>query len=136
MIKLYSFMIDCPDPEKLARFYAALLDWEVVFVSDEYACAGARGTHQGAYPCLTFQKNEDYTPPVWPDEPHAQQQMAHLDFAVDDIPSAVEHALKCGAQVAKAQFDEHWKVMIDPAGHPFCLCDMKQMMQSEHFALI
>lgn len=134
-IKLYSCTIDCVNPKELAAFYAALLDWTEVFSDEDYAAVAAPGTQQGEYPGLLFQRNPDYLPPVWPEEADKQQQMAHLDFAVNDLEEAVQHALACGATVAKAQFSDHWKVMFDPAGHPFCLCLMKDIMESKHFAL-
>ena len=62
-------------------------------------------------------------PPVWPEEPGAQQQMAHLDFIVPDretMPQAVQHALACGAAMAPVQFSDSWVTLTDPAGHPFC----------------
>ena len=121
-IKLLEFMLDCKAPHALAEFYAALLKWEIVFDYDEYAGVYPTGLTQGAYPCIAFQRNPDYKPPVWPEEPDAQQQMAHIDFAVNDLEKAVEHAIQCGATMAGNQFDEHCKVMFDPAGHPFCLC--------------
>ncbi len=134
-IKTYSFTLDCKAPHELAKFYAALLNWEVVFFDEEYACVGAPGAQQGAYPGITFQRNPEYQPPVWPEEAGAQQQMAHFDFAVNDVEKAVQHAIRCGAALAKAQFSDNWRVMLDPAGHPFCLCQMKSLMESAHFAL-
>lgn len=62
--------------------------------------------------------------------------MTHLDFAVNQLEEAVQYAVSCGATVAEQQFSEHWRVMIDPAGHPFCLCRMASLFQSEHFALL
>lgn len=135
-IKMYAVTVDCKDPHALAAFYAALLRWEIVFFNEEYAVIGAPGTQQGAYPGITFQRNPEYKPPVWPTAPEAQQQMAHLDFAVNDVEKAVEHAIHCGATVADKQFSEDWTVMIDPAGHPFCLCQMKSLIESAHFALL
>ena len=44
------------------------------------ACVGAPGTEQGAYPGITFQKNTDYQPPVWPAEPDAQQDHGAFGF--------------------------------------------------------
>ena len=61
--------------------------------------------------------------------------MAHLDFAVNDLEQAVAHALACGAVIAEQQFSDGWRVMFDPEGHPFCLCNMKEMFDSEGFAL-
>lgn len=136
-IKLYAFTLDCKEPYELAKFYAALLGWEIPFHYEEFTCVGAPGARQGAYPGITFQYNPDYVPPVWPDEPQAQQQMAHLDFVVDDLDEAVRHAIQCGATVAEAQFTEEWRVMLDPAGHPFCLCrDQAALFESPHFALL
>jgi len=135
-IKMYSFTIDCKDPHGLAKFYAELLNWKIVFADEEYACVSAPGTKQGAYPCILFQMNPEYEPPVWPEKPEAQQQMAHLDFAVNDLEKAVDHAIKCGATVSDEQFSDSWRVMFDPAGHPFCLCQMKSIIESAHFALL
>lgn len=134
-IKLYTFTVDCTDPYELAKFYAALLKWEIPFHDADWACVGAPGAEQGAYPGILFQRNPEYQPPVWPAKPQAQQQMAHLDFAVNDLDQAVAHAVCCGAAVAAEQFSDDWKVMLDPAGHPFCLCRMNAMMESPHFAL-
>lgn len=64
---------------------------------------------------------DDYVPPVWPTTREAQQQMAHLDFHVSNVEEAVAHALSCRATLSETQYDEGWRVMIDPAGHPFCL---------------
>ncbi|MGL5434062.1 MAG: VOC family protein [Lachnospiraceae bacterium] len=135
-IKMYSFTMDCLNPNELAKFYAALLKWEIVYFDEEYACIGAPGTQQGTYPGITFQRNPQYKPPVWPVEPEAQQQMAHIDFAVNDLEKTVQYAIHCGATIADEQFSENWIVMIDPAGHPFCLCQMKSIIESAHFALL
>jgi predicted enzyme related to lactoylglutathione lyase len=135
-IRMYSFTLDCKDPYELAKFYAGLLHWEIPFHNEEYACIAAPGTAQGAYPGITFQRNPVYTPPVWPEKTKAQQQMAHLDLAVDDLEKAVQHAIHCGATIADEQFSDTWTVMLDPAGHPFCLCQMKPVFESSHFALL
>lgn len=135
-IKMYAFTVDCIDPYALAKFYADLLGWVIPFHDADWACIGAPGTEQGAYPGITFQRNPDYRPPVWPEKPGTQQQMAHLDFAVTDLEEAVRHAIRCGATVANEQFSEEWRVMLDPAGHPFCLCRMNPIFESPHFGLL
>ena len=135
-IKMSAFTLDCKDPHELAKFYAALLKWEIPFYDGEYVIVGAPGINQGAYPSITFQRNPEYKTPVWPEEPEAQQQMAHIDFAVNDLEKAVQHAIQCGAKIAEKQFSDSWTVMFDPAGHPFCLCQMKHIFESPHFALL
>ena len=135
-IKMYSFTLDCQDPRELAEFYAALLKWDTRVINEDWAYVNAPGTGQGAYPGILFQRNPEYKPPVWPEEPEAQQQMAHLDFAVNDLEKATEYAIQCGATIADQQLSSKWIVMFDPAGHPFCLCEMKSIMEGEHFSLL
>lgn len=62
-----------------------------------------------------------YTPPVWPGMADAPQMMAHLDIAVDDLDAAVDYACSLGATQADHQPQDDVRVMLDPAGHPFCL---------------
>ena len=135
-IRILSFTVDCKEPHELAKFYAALLKWEIGFYDDEYAWVYAPGTNYGTYPHILFQRNPEYKPPVWPEESDAQQQMAHIDFVVNDLDKAVQHAIHCGATIADKQFPDNWKVMFDPAGHPFCLCQMKEIFENAHFALL
>lgn len=135
-IKMYAFTVDCTEPYELAKFYAALLKWEIPFHNEDYACVGAPGAEQGAYPGITFQRNPQYKPPVWPEKTSAQQQMAHLDFAVNNLDEAIQYAVHCGATIAENQFSDDWRVMLDPAGHPFCLCQMKTVFESPDFALL
>ena len=47
--------------------------------------------------------------------------MMHLDIQVDDLDEAVAFALEGGAELAAFQPQETVRVMLDPAGHPFCL---------------
>lgn len=135
-IKMYAFTLDCKDPYALAKFYAELLTWEIAFHDEDWACVGAPGTKQGTYPGILFQRNLSYKPPVWPENSTDQQQMAHLDFAVNNLENAVQYAVQCGAVVANTQFSEDWRVMLDPAGHPFCLCQIKSIFESTDFALL
>ena len=67
------------------------------------------------------QKAESYEPPVWPPEPGKQGMQMHIEVEVDDLAAAVEHAVELGARVAEHQPQENVRVMLDPAGHPFCL---------------
>lgn len=75
----------------------------------------------GDGPALGFGRVDGYERPAWPD-PHASKQY-HLDLAVDDIAVAEAKALELGATLAEPQPGTTWRVLIDPAGHPFCLTD-------------
>lgn len=69
---------------------------------------------------LVFQQIKNYQRPIWPEEDGKQQQMIHMDFYSDDVEKDVERALNYGASLAKYQSGD-WKVLLDPAGHPFCI---------------
>lgn len=107
-------VIDCPDPAGLAAFYGALLDWPVE-VDDGWADIRA---DYGA--CISFQQVDDYRPPNWPSQEVPQQ--FHLDFLVDDLDVAEAAALELGAVKAEHQPGTSFRVYLDPASHPFCLC--------------
>jgi hypothetical protein len=62
-IKMYALTLDCKDPYELAKFYAALLKWEIAFHEEEYVVVGPPGTNEGEYPCIAFQRNLEYNPP-------------------------------------------------------------------------
>lgn len=117
-IRMFSVVIDCQNASALAEFYAKLLGWQKHNDDPEWISV----SKTGITPFLIFQEEAYYKPPVWPDNPSEQQKSIHLDFAVSDIKKAIQHAINCGAAVASVQFSDHWTVMIDPAGHPFCFC--------------
>jgi hypothetical protein len=70
---------------------------------------------------LSFEIEPDYVAPVWPSAPGEQQIMSHIDIAVDDLEQAVSWAIEAGAWLADHQPQDGVRVMLDPAGHPFCL---------------
>ncbi len=70
---------------------------------------------------LAFQTATDYVRPTWPNVDQQQHMMMHLDFQVSDLDAAVAHAVELGAEEAEHQPQPDVRVMLDPAGHPFCL---------------
>lgn len=110
-------VLDAPDAVALARFYARLLGWKVA--KEEADWATVSPPDGVAY--LGFQTSPEYVPPAWPPVEGQQQMMMHLDIEVDDLAVAVADALEAGATLAGHQPQEDVRVMLDPAGHPFCL---------------
>ena len=122
MIKsIIGIAFDCPNANELADFYVKLSGWEKEISSDEWA---ALRTPEGVL--LVFQTIDNYIPPVWPWENGKQQQMAHIDFKVDDLLEAEKLAIKYGATKSDVQHFDTSTVMFDPAGHPFCLSTIPQ----------
>lgn len=123
-----SVTIAAPDPRELAAFYERLLGWVVSAreparpgFPPEDGWAQLRPPAGRTGPTLNFEYEAHYTPPVWPTEPGSQQITEHLDIAVTDVDQAVAWALEAGARLAEYQPQEDVRVVLDPAGHPFCL---------------
>ena len=109
------FVLDCPDPGHLATFYGALLDWQV---KDDGDWAEIRPEDGGD--CISFQQVTDYRAPEWPGQEVPQQ--VHLDLIVDDLDEGERAVVELGATKAETQPGTTFRVFLDPAGHPFCLC--------------
>ena len=105
--------IDCPDEvvrERLRHFYAEALGGEIVSGS-----VRARGW------LLIFDVIPDYSPPTWPVGETPKQM--HFEWMVEDLESAVATLQDLGATLAEYQRPDkdRGRVMLDPAGHPFCV---------------
>ena len=111
--------LDAPNGRELARFYARLLDWQL-FESEGADGASVAPSENAGYN-LGFQTERRYVRPVWPAEEGKPQMSMHLEIEVDDLDEAVAHAVSVGAEVAAYQPQSTVRVMLDPAGHPFCL---------------
>ena len=120
--------IGAPDPRRLAAFYADMLGWSVVHedpplpgMPPEDGWAQIRPPEGRIGPTLSFEYEAQYTPPVWPSEAGRQHITQHLDIQVTDLAAAVEHAVASGARLADFQPQQDVRVLLDPAGQPFCL---------------
>jgi predicted enzyme related to lactoylglutathione lyase len=107
-----SVTIDCLDPQRVARFWSALLDRDPGPSQDGWVYLGERGDPQ---PRLVFQ-------PV--PEPQTGKVRIHLDIAVDDIDEAIEGVIDLGGHYTHERYDYDEGVVVvmaDPEGHQFCL---------------
>jgi len=108
-------VLDCADPDALAPFWAAALD---------YVSVGDFGTYTALFPNgrpgpkLLLQKVS---------EPKAGKNRMHLDIEVPDIETEAARLESLGAMRVRAdQLSEHgstWILMTDPEGNEFCVCD-------------
>jgi predicted enzyme related to lactoylglutathione lyase len=112
--RLPLIVIDCPDPGALARFYGAMLDWKIDVSANPASVCAEYGQ------CISFHQVAGYTPPTWPTQERPQQM--HLDVIVDDLDSAQAAVTDLGATRHPDQPGTSFRVFLDPAGHPFCLC--------------
>jgi catechol 2,3-dioxygenase-like lactoylglutathione lyase family enzyme len=120
--------LGAPAPRELAAFYARLLGWRVT--EEEHGLPGeppeagwaqVRPPAGEPGPYLNFEYEGQFAPPVWPSVAGSQFASQHLDIHVGSLDESVGWAIAAGATLADFQPQEHVRVMIDPAGHPFCL---------------
>jgi hypothetical protein len=115
MTKLAMLTLDCAEVTPVTDFWKAALGYEQLAGDGEnYAMLG-----NGSGPAIGFGKVEGYQPPGWPNE-HGSKQF-HLDLAADDVEVETERLVGLGATLAEPQPGETWRVLLDPAGHPFCV---------------
>ncbi len=112
--RLGSISLDCGDPLALGTFWASLLEGDVAFTSDDFV---AVKTDRG---WISAVRVPDYRAPTWPGGDVPKQM--HLDLAVTDLDGAQAEAARLGAVATDEQpAPDRYRVMLDPAGHPFCL---------------
>lgn len=111
--QLAGVTLDCPDPRELAGFYQRMVGGSVVYSSDRFVYLAVDGFGLG------FQADPGYRASSWPD-PETPQQ-AHVDFRTAELDYAEAAAVAEGALRSASQPNpEVWRVLFDPAGHPFC----------------
>jgi catechol 2,3-dioxygenase-like lactoylglutathione lyase family enzyme len=113
----FGTVLSARDPVALAHFYRDLLGLEIARESPDWVTVGMPGTTH----YLAFAIDEHHEPPTWPSRPGLSTMQLHLDVGVDDLAAAVEDAVALGAELAEFQPQDEVRVMLDPAGHPFCL---------------
>ncbi|QNN53996.1 VOC family protein [Nocardioides mesophilus] len=111
--------IDCADPEGLARFWCAVLGYEVLDTDDGLFTIGPQpipDAQRGPVPpTLTFARVP---------ETKTVKNRLHLDVNPTDRDQAdeVRRLLGLGARPADVgQRDASWVVLADPEGNEFCV---------------
>ena len=108
-------VLDCADPETLATFWAAALDYEIVGGAGAYLMLLPK---EPGPPQLLLQRVG---------ESKSAKNRMHLDIHVADIDTEAARLEALGAKrVSASAFDEHgtqWHLMADPEGNELCVCN-------------
>lgn len=113
-VRLAAVSLDAADPVPEAEFWRDFLGLEVSWQNDDFVAL------RGAAVLITVQRVPDHRVPQWPAGKVAKQ--LHLELAVADLDVGERAAIALGATRASSQpSPDRWRVLIDPAGHPFCL---------------
>ncbi len=109
-------VVDSRDPEALAAFWAAVLDYRVLSREEGAVEIGPDAGFGGAAPTLVFAPVPDPTP---------GKVRLHIDLSATDRDQDAElqRLLDLGATPADVgqTGEESWHVLADPEGNPFCL---------------
>lgn len=115
-VRWYSVVVDSRNPSTLARFWADVLGYRIVFEEpDEVVLA----RDEDSYPTLVF---------VPVPESKTVKNRLHIDLAPDDRDAAVERIKQLGARPVDVGQgpDVSWVVLADPEGNEFCVLSARQ----------
>jgi hypothetical protein len=108
--------VDSRDPEGLATFWAAVLDYQVLGREEGCVEIGPEQGFGGAAPTLVFAPVPDPTP---------GKVRLHIDLNPTDRDQDEELDRLLGLGATRADVgqtgDESWHVLADPEGNQFCL---------------
>jgi predicted enzyme related to lactoylglutathione lyase len=114
MLRLRNITFSCNDPERLAGFWATLLDYEATSAGDSWIATDPRG--EGTRLLFNrMEKSETIEVPI------------HVDVNVPDREAELDRILQLGGQLVETRsdsigdFSETWTVMRDPEGNGFCI---------------
>jgi hypothetical protein len=126
-LRWYSVVVDCRDPAAQARWWAGVLDWQVIYEADDEVVIVPR-----------FITPESLSSTPWeqvgpglifghvPEDKTVKNRL-HLDLSPqlgDDQEAMVESLVARGATRADVGQDENevsWVVLADPEGNEFCV---------------
>ncbi|HET8987688.1 MAG TPA: VOC family protein [Humibacillus sp.] len=111
-LRVSAVSLDCADHVVLATFYAELLGGTVLWTHENASAVDVGGL------VLVPQSVAGHRAPEWPGA-----SIVHLDLtaAAEDLDALAARAVSLGARPADPQPDPRWRVLLDPAGHPFCI---------------
>jgi predicted enzyme related to lactoylglutathione lyase len=108
-------VLDCADPEALAPFWAAALDYVRSGGVDQYVRLLPDG--RPGFKLLLQQVAE----------PKTTKNRLHLDIDAPDIEAEANRLVGLGAtRLRERPYIEHgtsWILLADPEGNEFCVCD-------------
>lgn len=126
-LKWYTTVIDCQDLHAQARWWANVLDWQLVYEDDDQAAIAPK--HEQDRPL-----SADEWPTVGPalvfvpvPESKTTKNRLHLDLAphiTDDRDALIDALVAQGATRVNVGQDEPkvtWTVLADPEGNEFCV---------------
>jgi len=109
-------VLDCNDPERLARFWTRALDYRVSGSAGPYVVLVSNADDK-AHPELVLQRVA---------EAKTAKNRMHIDIRGEKLDETVDRLVALGASQLENRVREEdgcrWMVMADPEGNEFCVC--------------
>lgn len=117
-LRFHQLAVDAHDLPAQARFWCAVLDWQVLFQDEDEIVIGA---DESALPGICFL-------PV-PEGKEVKNRL-HIDLSPDDQAAEVERVIGLGARRADVgqTSEATWVVLTDPEGNEFCVLRPKKTL--------
>ncbi len=115
--RITELILDCRDPERLARFWCDVLGYvELERIDGDIEIGPADTGFGGPQPTIVCSRS---------DEPMQSRLRLHIDVSPtdQDQDAELERLLRVGAQPVDIgqTGEESWHVLADPEGNEFCL---------------
>jgi hypothetical protein len=115
-------VVDCHDPERLAAFWCAVLDFKVIDRDEDIVEIASWDPTEASV-------RERQMPPTMlflrvPEDKAVKKNRLHVDVSPIDRSRTeeVERLIALGAGRADiGQGEQNWEVMVDPEGNEFCV---------------
>jgi predicted enzyme related to lactoylglutathione lyase len=113
MATIQSVTFDWADPQALARFWAAVLDWDVGPEANEFIAAVGGPNRKADEPSLLF---------LAVSEGKTAKNRCHLDLDCNDLDAERARLEGLGATLVheKDEYGLRWMTFTDPEGNEFC----------------
>ena len=110
-VRFYQLVVNARDPAALARWWAEVLQQEILYETDDEVIVGAA---PDSYPGLCFLPVSDVK---------SGPNRLHIDLDPDDHAAEVARVIALGAALADVgqPADAPWTVLRDPEGNEFCI---------------
>lgn len=136
-LRWYTLVVDCTDMHAQARWWAQVLDGQIVYEDDEEVAMIPGGLpegsdHEAGIPAEQWHRQAPGMVFVPVPEGKTVKNRLHIDLAAhvdDDRDAQIQRLLDLGAtQVDVGQDPKHttWTVFADPEGNEFCLLSSRK----------
>lgn len=131
-LRWYSVVVDCRDVAAQARWWAQVLDWQIIYEADDEVVLVPQHASLERLRSTPWQEVPPGLVFVPVPEGKTVKNRLHLDLAPhtsDDRDAEIERLLGLGAtRVDVGQSpDVSWDVFADPEGNEFCVLSSREM---------